>query len=73
MADVFREVFDDRGLMIHPGMTAADVESWDSITHINLIVALEQEFKIRFTTAEVTSLKTVGDLETLVLRKANPA
>ena len=70
LANVFRDVFDNDGLQIRREMTAADVEEWDSLTHIDLIVATEREFKIRFTTAEVASLGTVGDLEDLVNRKS---
>lgn len=66
---VFRDVFDDDALVLRPEMTAADVENWDSLTHINLIVGIEREFKVRFTTAEVTSLRNVGDLTALVEKK----
>jgi len=51
-------------------MTAVDVAEWDSLNHINLIVAIEREFKIKFTTAEVAGLKNAGDLIDLILRKA---
>jgi acyl carrier protein len=50
-------------------MTAADVENWDSLTHINLIVGMEHEFRVKFTTAEVISLKNAGDLMALVNKK----
>jgi acyl carrier protein len=73
MTAVFCEVFDDDSIEIYPEMTAANVESWDSITHINLIVALEQEFKLRFNTADVASMKNVGDLECLIRQKVNQA
>jgi acyl carrier protein len=53
-------------------MTAADVKNWDSLNHIDLIVAVEREFKIRFTTAEVTTLKNVGELISLVDKKRAP-
>ena len=69
---VFRDTFDDDALALRPEMTADDVEGWDSLMHINLIYAIEQEFKVRFTTAEVTSLKNVGDLITLVEKKQAP-
>jgi acyl carrier protein len=69
---VFRDTFDDDALVLRPEMTADDVEGWDSLMHINLIYAIEQEFKVRFTTAEVTSLKNVGDLITLVEKKQAP-
>ena len=69
---VFRDTFDDDTLVLRPEMTADDVEGWDSLMHINLIYSIEQEFKVRFTTAEVTSLKNVGDLITLVEKKQSP-
>jgi acyl carrier protein len=68
--EVFQDVFDDSGIEIRDDMTAADVENWDSLTHINLIVALEKAFGIRFTTGEAgASLKNVGELRTLIERK----
>jgi acyl carrier protein len=72
MQIIFRDIFDDDGLAIRPEMTAADVEAWDSLSHFNMIDAIEREFKVRFTTAEVTSLKNVGDLVALVEKKQAP-
>ncbi len=66
---VFQTVFDDDSLQIRPEMTADDVEDWDSLTHINLITAVEREFKVKLTTSEVMGLKNVGDLTALVERK----
>jgi acyl carrier protein len=66
---VFQAVFDDPDLTIGNETTANDVEGWDSLSHIDLIVAVEREFKIRFTTAEVTGMKNVGDLIGLVAQK----
>src|SRR5947209_6802313 len=60
--DVFRDVFDDPELNISDSMTARDVDGWDSLKHIDLIVALEQAFRVRFTTSEVTRLRNVGEL-----------
>jgi acyl carrier protein len=73
MQDVFRDVFDDESLALRPDMTASNVEGWDSLTHINLIVAIERAFRVRFTTAEVSSLGNVGDLAALVDRKKGAA
>jgi acyl carrier protein len=67
---VFQDVFDDPSLQVRDDMTASDVEGWDSLTHINLIVAVEKEFRIRLTTAEVRGLNNVGDFMTLVAAKA---
>jgi len=72
MQNVFRDVLDEDGLVLRPEMTAADVETWDSLSHINLIDAIEREFKVRFTIAEVASLMSVGDLEALVEKKRAP-
>jgi len=66
---IFREVLDDDGLTLTRETTAADVEDWDSLNHITLIVAVEREFKIKLTTAEIASLKNIGDLEMAVDKK----
>ena len=55
---IFRDVFEDDGMVIADQMTADDVERWDSLEHINLIVAVEKQFGIRFTTAEMANLKS---------------
>jgi acyl carrier protein len=67
---IFRDVFDDPSLKVNDAMMADDVEGWDSLSHINLIVAVEKEFKIRLTTAEVRGLNNVGDLMGLISKKA---
>ena len=69
---IFRDIFDDNALVLRPEMTAADVKNWDSLNHIDLIVAAEREFKIRFSTAEVTTLKNVGELAAQVDKKRQP-
>ncbi len=57
MQELFQDVFDDPDLEISDGLTADDVELWDSLEHINLIIATENRFKIKFTTAEMSRLK----------------
>jgi acyl carrier protein len=69
LTGIFRKVFDDQTLELSDGMSAADVESWDSLTHINLIVAVEKAFKISLTTKEVQGLANVGELVRVVVRK----
>lgn len=59
---IFCEVFDDDGLKISPQMTANDVDGWDSLSHVNLIVAVETAFKIRFNQKELLTFKNIGDL-----------
>ena len=64
--DIFRDVFDDPSLEIFDAMTAADVEEWDSLNHINLVVAVERAFKVKFTTKEVSTLANVGEFLALI-------
>ncbi len=71
LTNVFRQVFDDDQLTLSRSMVAEDVEAWDSLTHINLIVAIEREFKLKFTTREISTLKNVGDLMDLITRKSS--
>jgi len=59
---IFQTVFDDEEIKITPEMTANDVDGWDSLSHVNLIVAIEAKFKIRFNQKELLTFKNVGDL-----------
>jgi acyl carrier protein len=71
--EAFREVFEDPALLLNDGMTAEDVEGWDSLTHINLVVAIEKRLGVRFATSEISGLKedgaNVGSMLELVARK----
>jgi acyl carrier protein len=58
LAGVFNEVFDDETIEVTPQLTAKDVDGWDSLTHIRLILSVEKAFKIRFTTSEIGTWKT---------------
>lgn len=66
---VFREVFDDENLTVQDTTTAADVEDWDSLSHITLIAAVEDEFDISFDMKTVVGLKCVGDMVDAILRE----
>lgn len=68
---IFRDIFDDDSLQIRPQMTAHDVKDWDSFNHINLIVAVEAKFHIKFKTAELESLRNVGHLMEMIEKKLN--
>ena len=70
LTGVFRQVFDDDTLELHEAMTAKDVPDWDSLNHINLIVAVERSFRVKFTTREISALAKVGDLVALIGAKA---
>jgi len=59
---IFRMVFDDDSIQISPSMTATDVDGWDSLSHVNLIIAVEARFSIRFGQKELLKQRKVGDL-----------
>ena len=61
LTPIFRDIFDDDDLVPTPELTADQVDGWDSLAHINLIVAIEQDFDIRFAAAEIEGLKNVGE------------
>lgn len=69
LTGIFREVFDDDSIELRPEMTADDVDGWDSLSHVNLIVAVERFYKIKFGFGETQTLKNVGDLMALILKK----
>jgi acyl carrier protein len=71
LTDIFHEVFDDQSIVPTPEMKAGDVPEWDSLNHINLIVAIEARFKIKFKSTELESLRNVGHLVELIDRKLN--
>jgi acyl carrier protein len=66
---IFREVFDDTAITLQHGTTADDIEAWDSLTHMNLVIALELAFKIKFALGELQQLKNVGDMLDLINKK----
>ena len=69
VTSIFHDVFDDDTLVLTPDLTAAAVPEWDSFNHINLIVAVESHFKIKFQTAELEAMNTVGHLVALIEKK----
>lgn len=66
---IFREVFEDEALELHPGLDASQVKNWDSLNHIALIVGLEGLTGITFTADELVSLANVGDFVRLMESK----
>jgi acyl carrier protein len=67
--EVFREVFDESDLTIARETTAADIEGWDSLMHVRLMIAIEKAFRVRFSSSEVASLNNVGELIDVLERK----
>ena len=68
--DIFQDVFDDDELRITRETNAADVPGWDSLTHVTLLLNVEKRFGLRFSSAQVASLNSVGDLVDLIERTA---
>ena len=62
LTDIFRDVFDDDLIVLTPETNAADIDGWDSVAHVNLIVAIEARLKVKFKTSEVEGLHNVGQL-----------
>lgn len=70
LTNVFRDVFDDDGIQLSRETTAADIEDWDSLEHINLMAAVESEFGIRLSMGEVSTMKNVGELVDIIAARA---
>lgn len=66
---IFQDVFDDETLVFSPDLTADDVDGWDSMAHIRLVLLVEKEFSVKFSAGEIGKLKNAGDLAALVQQK----
>ncbi len=66
---IFRDMFSDDSIVLTPNTTASDIEEWDSVSHITIIVAVEVEFGVKFKTGEVESLKNIGEMVAIIERK----
>lgn len=69
LEEIFEDVFDER-ISLSESTTADDVEDWDSLTHITLMAAVEQEFGIKFSMKEVSSMKNVGEMVSIIVSRA---
>ena len=63
---VFQDVFDDDCISVHDETTAADIEDWDSLSHITLLSAVEDEFGIEFSMRQTVKLKNVGEMVDII-------
>jgi acyl carrier protein len=66
LTQIFHDVFDDDSLRVTPELTAKDVDGWDSLTHIRLMLTVEKAFGVKFSTAEIGKLEKAGDLAALI-------
>ncbi len=65
--NVFRDVFDDESITVNETTCSDDIEDWDSLEHINLVSAVEQEFGIKFTMGQVVGMKNVGEMVNIII------
>jgi len=70
LSDIFHDVFDDESIVLTPQLTADDVDEWDSLAHVRLVLAVEKKFGLKFSAAEVGRLKNVGEFAALIQAKA---
>ena len=68
---VFRDVFDDEDITVADATNADDIEDWDSLSHINLVVAVEKEFGIKFSMGETQKMKNVGEMVNIIMERSN--
>ena len=69
LQEIFRDFFDDEDIVLTDETTADDIDGWDSLTHVQLIVAVEKAFSVKFSTVEVMKLKNVGEFAALIEKK----
>ena len=71
LTGIFQDVFDDDDIVLSPQLTATDVDGWDSLKHVRLILSVERGFGVKFSASEVGHLKNVGDLANLIATKVS--
>lgn len=69
--EVFQDVFDDETITVNDATTADDIEDWDSLEHINLVVAVENKFGVHFNMGQVNKMKNVGEMVDIILQQVN--
>lgn len=68
--EIFRDVFDDEDIVVDAETNSDTIEDWDSLEHINLVVAIEKAFGLKFTMDEVTGMKNVGEMVEIIKVRA---
>ena len=66
---IFQDILDQPGLRLSPASNASNVDGWDSLAHVNLVTAIEQQMRIRFALGELQALKNVGEMADLIVKK----
>ena len=70
LTQIFEDVFDEDSIQVTPELSAKDVDGWDSLAHIRLILTIERAFKVKFSTSEIGKLQNVGELVALIKARA---
>jgi acyl carrier protein len=66
LSNIFHDIFDDDSIVVTPTLSAQNVDGWDSLTHIRLLLTVEKSFKVKFTTTEINKLENVHGLVELI-------
>ncbi|MBI1185983.1 MAG: acyl carrier protein [Alphaproteobacteria bacterium] len=69
LTSLLQDVFDDDDIVATPDLAAADVDGWDSLAHVRVILAVEKAFNVKFKAAEINVMKNVGDLANSISAK----
>lgn len=69
LSDIFRDVMDNNEIELNDETTADDIEEWDSLTHLQLVVAIEKEFNVKITAKELLMWKNVGEMVDAIIGK----
>jgi acyl carrier protein len=69
---LFRDFFNDQGIVLQAHSTTADIPRWDSLNHVQIIIKIEAAFGIRFKHAEIARFQNVGDMAAAISRRVNP-
>jgi acyl carrier protein len=71
LTGIFHDVFSDDSILLRPDFSARDLDEWDSLTHIRLILTVERRFAVKFSASDIGKLKNVGELTELILAKTS--
>jgi acyl carrier protein len=69
LTNIFREIFDDDSLILQPELTAADIKDWDSLKQIDILIAVQERFRLKVSSRDLDGLASVGDLVDVIQRK----
>ena len=71
LTPIFADILDEPKLKLSPESNASNVEGWDSLAHINLVMAIEKKYRIKFALGELQDLKNLGEMAALIQKKIN--